>query len=209
MVIGSDSPTLALYSDGLLVFWEGKGYRSVQLDREETEAFLDEVDIDALACAKRGYTASNGTDQPTTVIIFGRGGGLSAVGIYGSMKSKAVRAALPPSVVTAYDRLKGYRNSSARPWMPARVEVMIWPYEYAPEASIHWPEAWPTPSSEGSRKRGDGYSLFLPAQDYDALIALLKTRREKGAVEIAGKKWAVSVRLPFPAEERWMGRDPR
>jgi hypothetical protein len=32
--------------------------------------------------------------------------------------------------------------------MVAHVEVMLWDYSYAPDASIHWPKDWPALNSD-------------------------------------------------------------
>lgn len=81
---------------------------------------------------------------------------------------------------------------------------MIWPYEYAPDRSIDWPADWPGLTSEHSVRRGNAYSIFVPAADLERLIAFLGTRRERGAVQIGGRKWAASIRLPIPMERMWM-----
>ena len=81
---------------------------------------------------------------------------------------------------------------------------MIWPYEYAPDASVDWPADWPGLNSEHAVRSGDGYSIFVPAAERDRLIAFLGTRRERGAVRIGGRKWSASLRFPFPMERMWM-----
>jgi hypothetical protein len=47
------------------------------------------------------------------------------------------------------------------------------------------------------------YSIYLPGKELTKLIEFLSTRKEKGAVEIDGKKCAVSVKYVFPAEPVW------
>jgi hypothetical protein len=81
---------------------------------------------------------------------------------------------------------------------------MIWPYDYAPEPSIIWPSEWPGLQSERTIRRGESYSVYVPSADLDALRDFLRSRNERGAVEIDGAKWAVSLRTPFPGEESWM-----
>lgn len=54
-------------------------------------------------------------------------------------------------------------------------------------------------------QRGDSYSLFIPIREKDTLLAFLESRKPRGAVEIGGKKWAMSLRTPLPGEARWMG----
>lgn len=80
---------------------------------------------------------------------------------------------------------------------------MLWPYEYAPDASIRWPMEWPGLDSPQASRRGDSYSIYLPGKSLDDLRAFLGTRREKGAVEVGGKKWAASHRYVFPSEPTW------
>jgi hypothetical protein len=81
---------------------------------------------------------------------------------------------------------------------------MIWPYDYAPEPSIAWPKRWPGLDAPTTLKRAESFSLFVPSAEFESLHAFLAGRQEKGAVEIGGKKWAASLRLPFPHEDLWM-----
>lgn len=204
MVIGSDSPRFALYDDGLLIFRAGPGYKQTRLSASQAETIRDSARIGALACHIGFYDATDFNDQPTQNIFVGRGGGLSRISVYGSLKAEGVRKKTPSLVVDAYDRLSAYSDPNAEDWLPTNIEVMIWPYEYAPEQSIVWPRQWPDLQSPGTVARDDSYSLFVPSADYDELVAFLKTRSAKGAVEIGGRKWAVSLRFPFPHESSWM-----
>lgn len=203
-VIGSDSPSLALYDDGLLIFRSRAGYRSTRLNPREVAAFKAGIGFGALTCAVGDYSLTDITDQPMTYLFMGRGGDLSRVSVYGRIDSAAGKRTVPAAVGAAYDALKGFDRPDARPWLPDRIEVMLWPYEYAPDASIIWPAKWPTTSSRGAIRRGDSFSVFVPSKDYGDLVAFLKGRKAKGAVEVDGKKWAVSIRFPFPHEDKWM-----
>lgn len=204
MVIGSDSPRFALYDDGLLIFRAGSGYKQTRLSASQAEAIRDSVRIGVLACHIGFYDGTNFSDQPTQNIFVGRGGGLSRISVYGNLKGPSVREKVPSPVVDAFDRLTAYSDPNAENWLPAKIEVMIWPYEYAPEQSIVWPSKWPGLQSAETVARGDSYSLFVPSIDYNELVAFLKTRSAKGAVEIGGKKWAVGLRFPFPQEDSWI-----
>ena len=52
-------------------------------------------------------------------------------------------------------------------------------------------------------KNGDGYSIYLEKARFEELQAFLAKRRERQAVRIGGKKWAIDARLPFPDEQIW------
>lgn len=199
MVIGSDSPKFALYDDGVAIYRTESGYRTVKLREDEIAAFQKELRIDDLACLAGDYEASESTDQPTESIFVGKGGKFAKISVYGEPGGPKV----PTEIVSAFEKLTTFHRADAKAWLPAKIEVMIWPYEYAPDASIFWPSKWPGFDSIEAVKRGDSYSIFIPASDYQELIEFLNKRKEKGAVQIGGKKWAADVRLPFPAEESW------
>jgi hypothetical protein len=200
MVIGSDSPRLALYNDGLVIYRTDAAFKSVELSKEESVELQQSINVEALACALGRHVASDATDQPTETIFIGRGGKLGFVSAYGEPAGPNV----PAAMTSAYEKLTKFSHPSAKTWLPEKVEVMVWPYDYAPEASILWPKEWPGLDSSDTVKRGDSFSIFLPAADYPRLVEFLKGRNEKGAVEIGGKKWAADVRFPFPHEEEWM-----
>lgn len=52
-------------------------------------------------------------------------------------------------------------------------------------------------------KKGDLYSIYLEKAQLEELKSFLRKRRERQAVRISGKKWAVEARLPFPQEKIW------
>ncbi len=206
MVIGSDSPMFVLYDDGTAIYRRGAGHYATQLSPSDLQAFLAELRPDRLGDQNRSIELSDSTDQPTTIIHVKAGSTYSHVSIYGPLRSPENRAALPVEVAEIYERLSAFEWQGELPWLPNAVEVMIWPYEYAPEESIIWPEDWPDTRHPDAHQRGDGYSIYIPATEYQALRDFLRTRRQRGAVLIDGRKWAASVRLPFPKEVRWMGQ---
>lgn len=209
MVIGSDSPSFALYDDGTAIYATEAGYKSVKLDASERDALVARVQPDVVATLAGHYNLADATDQPTEYLFVYGTGAPKVFSAYGELNTGAPERLLP--VVAAYDALRAFRHPNARDWVPEKIEVMIWPYEYAPEASIIWPKDWPDLNDASTVKRGDSYSLYLPAADYPSLVAFLKTKKEKGAVQIGGHKWSVAYRFPFPQERSWMslrGREP-
>lgn len=112
---------------------------------------------------------------------------------------------LPSEIRAALLRIDRERSVAGAPWFPKTIEVMLWPYEYAPDTSIIWPKDWPGLGGKGTKKRGeDSFGVFLPSEKLSELVKLLDTRKARGAVLIDGKKMAESHRFPFPGEEAWM-----
>lgn len=206
MAIGSDSPTFALYQSGKVIFWSRNEYWSANLTSRELDNLKSDLKIDeAFAGAKPYYELSYKTDQ-TTQLFYTRVNGISkTVAVYGSFRNENLDVQPPLKLFHLFEKLVSFSPAAATAWQPEKFEVMIWPYEYAPDASIKWPANWPDISDVDTKKRREGsYSIFLPSSLAQQLSDFLKTRNERGAVEINGKKWSVATRTPFPAEEIWM-----
>jgi hypothetical protein len=213
LVLGSDSPKLALYDDGVVIYQKDGAYLAARLDTDDVQNFMDALQLEALTELAGNYSISELTDQPTTEIFLWADGQYKRIWIYGSLNSEApdlgpTRLAglsqLPPQVAASYRRMSSFDRPDAVAWAPEAIEVMISPYEHAPDESIIWPSRWPGLDHPGTRQRGNGLSLFIPASEDAALRAFLQEQRELGAVLIDGRKWAVSTRFPFPKEDRWM-----
>ena len=211
MVIGSDSPSFVLYDDGTLIFLKTlesgkKEYLYVSLDNGSLQKIVKELapPSDFLKL-KDDYSLSDWTDQPTQEFIINLINFKKKVTVYGNLRNdEETRKKAPEPILELFDKIIGYHNKNAQKWLPSKIEVMVWPYEYAPDESIIWPSDWPDLNDKATKKIGDSYSLFLDSSKFNNLLEFLKTRKEKGAVEINNKKWAVSYRFPFPAEEKWM-----
>lgn len=204
MVVGSDTPAFALYEDGRTIYRTRSGYESVTLDPEELTKFLKSLDLRSVAGLAGGYIATERTHQRQTFLLIYTGQDPVFISVYGAFEQHQNRAKLPPEIAALRDKLLSFGDDRASQWLPEDIEVMIWPYDYAPEPSIVWPERWPDLDAPTTRKRGDSFSLYVPSAEFEPLKAFLASRREKGAVEIAGKKWAASFRMPFPHERLWM-----
>jgi hypothetical protein len=199
MVIGSDSPRLVLYDDGMVIYRSDGGYQSVTLTPADSAALAAKVN---LAGIKEYTDYTSVTDQPSSIIIDFRT--KQAAVAYGATSRHRTRGDRGDKLLTMITLLREYENPEAKAWEPEAIEVMIWPYEYAPEASIIWPETWPGLDHPATVQRGDSYSLFVPISEKEALLTFLETRKPRGAVKIGGRKWAVSLRTPLPGEARWM-----
>jgi len=226
MVMGSDSPTFALYEDGTIICLRDKPTqekpfysRKIEDPKKKAEVLLS---MD-LAKMKSLYELSSATDQVSTVIWTPT----KTIKIYGSWRQardmggdsdprwkaivereKKMWASLPSEIREALARIDLERSASGAPWFPSKIEVMFWPYEYAPDESIVWPKDWPGLNAPDTKKRGnDSFSVFLPSEKHADLLKFLASRKMKGAVLIDGKKMADSFRFPFPGEALWMARN--
>ncbi|MBI1852729.1 MAG: hypothetical protein HYR85_20500 [Planctomycetes bacterium] len=213
MVVGSDSPSFALYDDGLVIFHrivEGAEPTlvSATLDAEARLTLVvsvvggDRAAFDALAPK---YECSDASDQPTCTIHSWVGEKRKSVSVYGDLRRDAdAREKAPLAFRHALDAMHAYANAGAKPWLPEKIEVLAWPYEYSPETPLLWPKDWPGVDDASTRHRGEDLSLYLDSKELRRLRDLLRSRGEKQAIEIGGKKWAVSYRIPFPREDVWM-----
>jgi hypothetical protein len=204
MVIGSDSPAFALYSDGTAIFRTKAGLESTKLNQTQKADLIRAFENPGLAALAGGYDAASATDQPSNQLLVYGDKVPFYISVYGSLDDKSVRTNLPKAITDAFDKLRHFQAPNAQAWLPDRVEVMVWPYEYAPDQSIVWPQRWPHLADATTRKRGDSYSIFVSSAELPALEAFLASGTEKAAVEIDGRKFAASVRLPFPHESLWM-----
>jgi hypothetical protein len=221
MAIGSDTPTIAVYEDGQVIFIQKEKERSFYVHKQLTPKELEMVhkqlaSFGDYSQVKTNYNlAPNITDMPKTRIYVNLNGKEMATSIYGlllpgtrlpgytAFDRKGQADTLPAVLRELCDYLVNLKFADAAEWTPQYVEVMIWDYSYAPQKSIHWPKSWPGLQSPHTIKRGDSYSIFLPGKELPQLRAFLKTQKEKGAVEIGGKKWTVSARYTFPSEPVW------
>ncbi len=223
MVIGSDSPTFALYDDGTVICPREKPTledpfqtRKVSDAKRKAEELLS-FDVGKM---KDFYELTAWTDQVTTVIwtptkkivIYGDWRKPHEIG-HGTDRSlkdiddrdRKMFESLPAEIRDALLRIDRERSVAGTRWFPTTIEVMLWPYEYAPDASIIWPKDWPGLGAKDTQKRGeDSFSVFLPSEKLSELRKLLDTRKARGAVLIDGKKMAESHRFPFPGEKAWM-----
>lgn len=213
MVLGSDSPTFAMYDDGLVIFartnQEGRPeYASVILSEKERADFLAALPVKQFNELRPDYELDLMTDQPTTVLSVGDKAGLKSVRVYGKLQ-RAARENDPRAFIEIYQKLKSFGDARAARWMPERVELMIWPYENAGEP-LPWPKNWPDTAHPTTKKRGTGkdsinYSIYLTPAQYENLRKQVE-RKSADALLINNHKWAFSFRFPFPNEESWRKR---
>jgi hypothetical protein len=213
MVLGSDSPSFALYADGLVIFarraQDGKQeYASVVLRGQERDALVSSLPIKQFFGLEKHYETTQITDQVTTSITLRDRDQLKSISVYGGFRrtDNDRKAGAPAAFIEIYEKLKGFQSDRAAKWMPEKVEMMIWSYDNAGDA-MSWPKNWPDTKHPETKKRGDGrdkiaYSIYLSVEQYETLRKRVE-RDSKSAVLINGRKWAFSFRFPFPNEDYW------
>ncbi len=213
-VIGSDSPSFALYEDGLVIFVrpkaEGGGheYASAKLSEQERDLLVRSLPATQFFELEPRYETTMVTDQPTTVITLWDKDRLKTVSVYGGLKrtDNDRKEGAPAAFVETYEKLKGFQPSKAARWTPEKVELMIWPFENA-GGPLPWPKNWPDTRHPETKRRGQSpgqisYSIYLTPAQYEALKKSV-TARSADALLINGRKWAFSFRFPFPGEDSW------
>ncbi|MBO9872753.1 MULTISPECIES: hypothetical protein [Xanthomonas] len=214
MVIGADTPWFALYDDGRVIFVEKNTAGAyAHMTARLSPAQLADVEATLRAfiaepVPKKIDLRPNWTDQPTSHLFLDVDGRKLVTAVHGLGHATAGVAwrhagetqpdVLPANIAGLHRYLADFHVASATKWIPDRLEVMFWDYNYAPGASIVWPASWPGLEDPTTLKRGDDYSIFLPGTQEPALIAFLATRKKKGAIALGGRKWAVDYRPVFP-----------
>ncbi|HEY4415877.1 MAG TPA: hypothetical protein VGO57_09310 [Verrucomicrobiae bacterium] len=221
MIMGANNPRVAVYEDGTVIFLKESektaSYRQKKLSAPELVDFKKRLmPTTNLKDLKHFYSLiPNLTDQPKAQFYFRDGERTLVTSIYGlradgtksstltNLSGAQAPEAGPGELLALHKFLCSLDYPDSQEWTPCYLEVMIWPYTYAPDASIIWPRDWPGLESEHSFKRGDSYSIFLDGNLRPELQKFLKSQKERGAVEIDGKKWALSWRAVFPSEPIW------
>lgn len=201
MVIGSDVPQFTLYENGQVIYKkvenrEIKIYQAT-ISKDEIPALLKSLHITGeLAKLPNNIEASSWTDQPSNVLLINTDSAKN-INVYGYLSSKEAREKTPNAFLRVYDAIKNYNNDDAEEWLPGKIEVMFWDYSYAP-AKRPWIKGLPDLNSRSTIQRGDMYSVYIDKKDFDEFLRYYRSMKEKQAVEINGKKMAMSYRLQFP-----------
>jgi hypothetical protein len=205
MVIGSDVPSFALYENGQIIYKQVSDKRvklvEVTHDRDQTQAIIKTLGItDSLMNERPIIEASNATDQPNNILLLNFGK-VKQIQVYGSLRNPKgeARSKTPKDFLTVYDRLIHFEDQAAKEWLPDTIEVMATGYSHSPEKPLKWNTAWNDLKSPTTIKRGNNlYSIYITKSQFPDLVKLLRSTKEKQAVEINGEKYSLSYRLPFP-----------
>jgi hypothetical protein len=220
MVIGSDTPRVAIYENGEVIFLRKVNDRwalfHVTLDKPALEKVRKQLKpFLGLKKLKPFYdVAPNVTDQPQAIFWVRDGDREAATSVYGLMAEGTqlpayttmhgeVTPDVPPDELLKLHRwLSKLDYDGAQEWTPKYIEVMLWDFSRA-TGSERWPKEWPGLSSERAIRRGQSYSIFLDGALLPKLRELLASLDMRDALEVDGKKMSVSYRFVFPSEPVW------
>ena len=215
--VGADVPSVALYADGLLVYRDATitndiPFRSFRLPERELRTLCESVGpSEAFRKLHPNLVLVDGFDFPSTKMYLSDGRTHKMVSIYGSLIdnghikacSSDTNIVAPNEFARVQTLLSSLSYPNAQPWVPEYFEIMIWPYDYAPNQR-DWPASFPGLQDRLTVRRKKGaYSLFMKGSRKAELIEYLSKSAENEAILIDGKKWARSVRPVFPSEPVW------
>lgn len=204
MVVGSDVPAFALYETGQIIYKliENKElniYEAILTEEGLQEVIQSFLIPDAIYTLPENIEASNWTDQPQNILTLNLTEKTKTINVYGQLKGNSEdRKKTPEDFLAIYDKIKQYKNKNAKEWLPEKIEVMFWGYDYAP-GKRPWIKGFPDLNSPETVKFNDGsYTLFIDKANFDELKKYYWSMGDREAVEINGKKMSMSYRLAFP-----------
>jgi len=216
---GIERPLFLVFSDGTILFPSARSdgvptqYSVIHATQNGVDSVLSAIGVDEQV---RGLDslydfAPLTSDQHSFYLVLQEESRLRSVQVRSSFRdSVRLRAEVPAAFARVYSKVLNFAAPGARPWAPDSIEVSIWPYEYAPDnPPVPWPPKWPELADPRWRRRSDEFvgeirTIRLPFVEAASLDSLLHSRRERQAVGIGGKKWAVDYRWVFPHDSSWM-----
>ncbi|HWX64932.1 MAG TPA: hypothetical protein VNZ27_00760 [Rhodanobacter sp.] len=215
MVLSADSPRVAIYANGDVIFVGKEGKNQVYRFKRLTAQELDNVRQQAGKVfrsteLKHHYDMRGGTDQPMAEFYFHDAKGSVATEVVGlecepSKPSPWDRNVTPPpkALLDLNASLCSLDFPGSEKWSPPYAEVMMWDYNYAPGTPVPWPKSWLGLDSSQTIRRGHDYSIFMDGAMLPQLNAFVHGIPQKSAVAIGGRKISISIRIPFPSEPVW------
>lgn len=207
MVIGSDTPTFALYDTGQVIYKvrdrdSVKTYEA-HLDAAESSKFIEGLELsDSFYNLPNQIVVSSWTDQPDNFLLIDITK-QKTVNVYGNLRRTTEMTRdkkAPIEFMRVYEKLINFSHKSAKEWQPKVIEVMLWDFDYA-KNKIAWPKTLPDLNSATTKKFNDGaYSVFIESGQFEEFKKFYQLVAEKTAVLINGKKMAISYRYPFPGQ---------
>lgn len=201
---GSDVPSFALYDTGHIIYkQERKGsarYYQTQLAQEQLQELIASFGItNEILELPAAHAAPKAAGQPATELYISFDTTVVKL-VHGDLrKDEKARKAAPAAFIRVFDKLTDYSDEQATEWLPEKIEVLFTDNLKSAKKPLQWPENWPNLKSSDTVWRSEKlYSVYLDKEHYAEFIKFLGQLENKQAVEVNGKKFSVSYRLPFP-----------
>jgi hypothetical protein len=221
MVLGADTPRVAVYGDGEVVFVKKVGkaleYHHVHLEAAALAELRRRIEPVLALSNLRGYydLAPNVTDLPKAKLYVSDGRSAAATEIYGLMAKGTELPAftrfggapkpdtVPEAVLALHRWCAAFDDAKSTPWVAPRIEVMLWDYPAARDVALDWPRSWPSIHSDRAVQRGENWSVFFDGSQVDEVRERLDDAIPRGAIELEGRRYAASYRFAFPGADLW------
>ncbi|EMR03420.1 hypothetical protein [Cesiribacter andamanensis] len=204
-VPGSDVPSFALYDSGHIIYRQqqkgGVRYYQTQLAQEQLQELIGSLGISnellelpqppSPVSRRRPLRQTELYINLDTTVVKQVSGNLR--------QDERARKAAPPAFLRVYDKLVAYADEQALEWVPEKIEVLFTDALKPPRKTLKWPAHWPTLKSPDTIWRSEKlYSVYLDKAHYAEFLELMQQLDDSQAVEVNGKTFTVSYRLPFP-----------
>jgi hypothetical protein len=201
---GSDVPTFALYETGHIIYKQlqkgGARYYQTQLAQEQLQELIagfgisqEVLELPQASAPPKGGTLAHAElyiNFDTTVVKQ----------VWGDLRGdEKARKAAPAAFVKVFDKLVEYTDAQAGEWLPDKIEVLFTDQLQVAKKPLKWPAGWPNLKSNDTVWRSEKlYSVYLDKKHYPEFMKLMGQLDDQQAVEVNGKTFTVSYRLPFP-----------
>jgi hypothetical protein len=204
-VLGSDSPAFVLYDDRSVIYYQKEEgiYKYVVLSEDEFTELCKSLLNPQIAVLKKNYSTTDITCENIYCFFFRFSNKKYLISVYGHPTEIQKGGTPPPKEIREiFSKVSNFKHKNAANWLPAKIEILFWPYDYAPDKSVEWPKAWPDLKAPDTIKRKDSlYSVYLDSKYFNELKVFVKKINPKGAVLVNGRKMTISYRLPIPGED--------
>jgi hypothetical protein len=207
MVIGSDTPTVVLYEDGLAIYQQMNGDHAEAMKGHmapaAARAFVDGAVQAGFLELPLHTMLSRGHDLPTVEILLRSGTAWHLASAYGMRRNGPASDGLsdreaPRALATVYEKALAIGIPGAQPWKADEIEVMLWDFSHA-RSAVEWPAGVPKPPPDV--KAHGVYHHFLDGK-YEPLVSgFLLSKDRKTAVMLNGTMWSMGLRPRVPEEE--------
>lgn len=202
VILNSIIPDFVLYENGQILYRLPDRnkivFNEVILKKKEVKSFikslgitndLNKLDDNILA----SYTKSE-NDCSLSLNIRKR----KTISVHGSLSDIDVRFHTPYPFLRVYDKIKSYRNNSAKEWSPKKIEIFFSDYNNAPNLRP-WIKGFPDLNSKTTTKHdNDSYSVFIDRDKYHEFFNYYSSMGDGQAVSINDRKMSISFRYQIP-----------